>query len=446
MITWMQKHKKWLVITIWISTIAFVGAGFVGWGSYDYNKPTGSVATVGTKEIKIKNLQLEYSNLYNQYQEMFGDEFNKELAEKLNLEKLAYNNLVQKFLLLNLAEDFGISATDEQIAKELVTIPSFLTDGKFDKKAYIQVLKQNRTNPTEFEAQIKKDLTIQKLRTVFASSTNKESIDKLHKVFFASDKVSINIIKNNDISINPTEKDLKAFWEINKNNYKSIIQYKINIEKIALGEDAKKSKNTALKKYLSLKKDKSKFTNTQIIDASTAYLQKEDLDKITSSKIGTILKPIKTKENYIVVQLIEIIEPQVLSYNKVKNSLKSDYVQNQRKEILITKRDKLLTNFKGTDLGYIAKDKIISIDGLTLDESTELVKNIFTSTSVVNYFDMADRTVVYKIFDTKLATYDETKNKDLEDGIKKLKDQTILSSVIEKLYNKYSVVSHMQVK
>ncbi len=32
MITWMQRHKKWLVITIWISTIAFVGAGFVGWG------------------------------------------------------------------------------------------------------------------------------------------------------------------------------------------------------------------------------------------------------------------------------------------------------------------------------------------------------------------------------------------------------------------------------
>ena len=33
MITWMQRHKRWLVITIWISTIAFVGAGFVGWGS-----------------------------------------------------------------------------------------------------------------------------------------------------------------------------------------------------------------------------------------------------------------------------------------------------------------------------------------------------------------------------------------------------------------------------
>ena len=33
MITWMQRHKKWLVITIWISTSACVGAGCGGWGS-----------------------------------------------------------------------------------------------------------------------------------------------------------------------------------------------------------------------------------------------------------------------------------------------------------------------------------------------------------------------------------------------------------------------------
>ncbi len=51
MITWMQKHKKWLIVTIWISTIAFVGAGFVGWGSYDYGKSDSAVAIVGKKRF-----------------------------------------------------------------------------------------------------------------------------------------------------------------------------------------------------------------------------------------------------------------------------------------------------------------------------------------------------------------------------------------------------------
>ena len=60
MITWMQRHKKWLVITIWISTIAFVGAGFVGWGSYDYGKQSGAVAVVGDREISVEEFQQEY--------------------------------------------------------------------------------------------------------------------------------------------------------------------------------------------------------------------------------------------------------------------------------------------------------------------------------------------------------------------------------------------------
>ena len=73
MITWMQRHKKWLVITIWISTIAFVGAGFVGWGSYKYGSSSGAVALVGNKKIKISDLQDEYNILYAKYQDALGD-------------------------------------------------------------------------------------------------------------------------------------------------------------------------------------------------------------------------------------------------------------------------------------------------------------------------------------------------------------------------------------
>ena len=85
MITWMQRHKKWLVITIWISTIAFVGAGFVGWGSYDYGKQGAVVAVVGDREVSVEEYQQEYSKIYEQYAKMFGPMFSKELAEQLKL-------------------------------------------------------------------------------------------------------------------------------------------------------------------------------------------------------------------------------------------------------------------------------------------------------------------------------------------------------------------------
>jgi len=67
MITWMQKHRKWLVVTMWISVISFVGAGAVGWGSYDFGKSGGAIAKVGEYEITQKELQSQYNKYYNYY-------------------------------------------------------------------------------------------------------------------------------------------------------------------------------------------------------------------------------------------------------------------------------------------------------------------------------------------------------------------------------------------
>ncbi|XPV54069.1 MAG: SurA N-terminal domain-containing protein [Halarcobacter ebronensis] len=138
----MQRHKKWLVITIWISTIAFVGAGFVGWGSYDYGSKGGAVAVVGDREVTVEEYQREYSSLYDQYARMFGNQFNQEMADKLKLKDAAYKLIIQKNLILSFADELGLDVTNEEIAKQLVLIPAFLKDGKFDKDTYIKVLQQ----------------------------------------------------------------------------------------------------------------------------------------------------------------------------------------------------------------------------------------------------------------------------------------------------------------
>ena len=78
MITWMQKHKKYLVVTIWVSTIAFVGAGFVGWGAYDMNTSRAkSVAKVGSRDISISQFQQKYSTIYVWLTDIFRRAFKR---------------------------------------------------------------------------------------------------------------------------------------------------------------------------------------------------------------------------------------------------------------------------------------------------------------------------------------------------------------------------------
>ena len=95
MITWMQRHKKYLVVTIWISTIAFVGAGFVGWGAYDLNKDrAASVAKVGHRSISVQEFQSAYANHFAMYNNLLGGKLTQEQAEQMGLDKMVMNTLV----------------------------------------------------------------------------------------------------------------------------------------------------------------------------------------------------------------------------------------------------------------------------------------------------------------------------------------------------------------
>ena len=81
MISWMQKHNKYLVWTIWIATIAFIGAGFVGWGSYSFGTKAGNVAKIGDIEIPQTKLNRVYSNIYSQYNEAMQGQLDDKKAE-----------------------------------------------------------------------------------------------------------------------------------------------------------------------------------------------------------------------------------------------------------------------------------------------------------------------------------------------------------------------------
>ena len=209
MITWMQRHKRWLVITIWISTIAFVGAGFVGWGSYEYGKQGGVVAVVGDREVSVEEYNLEYSNLYEQYSKMFGAMFSKELAEQLKLKDVAYRQVLQKNLILSYADSLGLDITNEDIAKELVKYNAFLKDGKFDKETYVKILAQNRMTPKIFEESLKRNLLLQKVQMFFDLNPSSVEIENLSKLLFIEDDISIKILNSNDVKVDIKEDELK---------------------------------------------------------------------------------------------------------------------------------------------------------------------------------------------------------------------------------------------
>jgi len=446
MISSMQRNKKWLLPTIWISTIAFVGAGFVGWGSYNPSTSSSSLATVGNKEVSVKALQDEYSNLYSQYAQALGKQFNKEFADKLKLDDIAYRNIIQKYLLLNLSEDLGFVATDEEVLKELLNIKVFQKDGKFDSDLYKSILKQNRTTPSEFEEKVRIDLQLQKLQDIYAADVNQNTLKMINELFFSTDRVSINIINHDDIKVTVSDDELLKYYENNKNNYLSDTMYKLNIEIVAINGDEKASKKTALRKYLKLKKGTEQFTTNKTISKADLNLNKEQEDILFSSAVDTVVKPMKINNDFVIYQIKEVIKPQPLAYDQVAAKIKEDLINSKKQALLKEKVNTLIGNFKGIDIGYLNKEEINKIDGLDPKDVVSLIKTVSSSTSKIDSVSLDNKTVVFNITDTKLAKYDKTKDKYIEDTIKQIKNNEIMDSILKNLESKYEVISNYKVK
>ncbi len=417
MITWMQRHKKWLVITIWISTIAFVGAGFVGWGSYDYGKQGGVVAVVGDREISVEEYQQEYSNLYEQYSKMFGTMFSKELAEQLKLKDIAYKQVLQKNLILSYADSLGLDVTNEDIAKELVKYNVFLKDGKFDKETYVKVLTQNRTTPKIFEDSLKRGLLLQKVQAFFELNPNSVEVENLNKLLFVEDDITIKILNSKDVKVDLNKDELRKYWEENKNSYLSEVSYDLEIkelpllssnskqedikaqyekfrvdykysdgkiksiedaqEQIVKDLDEKYTKTEALKVYLKIKKDEEKFeAKTNYLESSLPF-SNENNAKILESKEGEIIKPFFDNNKYFIVKLNKKNLSQPLSFEQAISSVTQDYEKIAKDKKLEELANVQLKDFKGTDILGVTRESINKVNGLAQEETSKFLNQLF---------------------------------------------------------------------
>ena len=179
MITWMQRHKKWLVVTIWISVIAFVGAGFVGWGDYDFNmNRSSSVAKVADEKISIMELNQRYSQVFSYYNEISNGTLTEQRAKESGLDSLALQSLIEDKLLISFAKRLGLSVSEDEILRVLINDKQFLdTNGLFDKNIYYAILAQNDIKPTQYESIIYDEILLDKLSLLFAMPLKQEELE-----------------------------------------------------------------------------------------------------------------------------------------------------------------------------------------------------------------------------------------------------------------------------
>lgn len=478
MITWMQKKKKYLVVTIWISTIAFVGAGFVGWGAYDFNSERSkSVAKVGHRNISIEEFQHRYSNFYNYYNNMFDGKFTKEQAEQMGLDNLALQNLIQENLFLNYADDLGLRVSEKDVAQSILKDKNFQKDGAFNRALYEDTLSSNGIKPAQFEETLKKTILIQKLFNVLNLPSSKDDISMLGASFFMQDRVAINVI-NADENIVINEDELKKTWEDNKNSFQTeksynlkslyipnvntdlndsqliafydqnrgnyrdnsdkILEYNEVKDRVKQDYNMKETRKIALEKYVEFKKDTNIANENLIVKESNATFPVVELENV---KTGDILKPFEYNNGYLLVKVENVNLPEPKTYEQARKDALEIYTANKTKQILENKAKKSLENFSGKDIGFIGRDSKKSFDNLTESEFRIFASQLFEQTNKKGFVILDKKAIVYEILEQKLLNNDKlVEYKDmLTQSSNDLINNELNTDIVNSLFKRYKI-------
>lgn len=454
MITWMQKHKKWLIITIWISAIAFIGAGGFGWGDYTFGSSANSLAKVGKIHISIDEFNRLYSDEFNRINQMLGGKLDEEQAKAFGLKSSVAQRLILRAKILNFADELNLSVSDKEVGDMIVNVAlqnNIHTDdkGNFDLDLYKKNISQRLGMPiSEFEEQVRGDILSQKVASLIGLDKNDFAIYPLEKRTFASldsmqDEIELLKISTQDLKIDTSDSVIKPFWEQNKNLWNMPIAFDIEysfIENVkqeadkeeitqqydefkseyldANGElmslesafnrvqnDVKKNKaqTQANREFVALRDGKNKGIQASFNEFSKylnlPFLQGQELEStlivsdLKTTSVGNTIRPIELQNGFIVIKLLNKSESSPKTYEDAKQEAIAEYTKQAKKDKLKELADSAIASgFNGKYIGFVDLHNVNKKNLLDLDKEQEsaLLKEIFTAKNTSGYVLLSD--------------------------------------------------------
>ena len=480
MIEWMQTHRRWLVITIWIATIAFIGAGFVGWGQFKLGQKSSVIAEVKDTPVTIKDVQNTYQNIYQFYNKQMGGKLDEATAKKMGLQNIALQQAVQDAILRQYAKDLGLCVTADDIAKKILEVFG-------SKQKYQFYLRNMGMKPKDFEENLKKQILVSKLFKVLNIKPSKTLLLSTASALFNADNVEFKILKKENVKVSLSQNEIKKFWETHKNQFLTNKKYKIALVKIPLKTNAsikelqnfyKKNKlnyknvkgeilsfKDALNKvktdyaaenlkkkaifaYKKLKANKDNFKIITIEDVNNYF----PADKMNTLIKNGIVKPFIYKDSYVSAKLLEEINPKPLVFKKAKALVMEELLNIKEDKALKTLSKKEYKTFKGKETGFITKYDINKLKNLKPNIAAQFLQQLFISQNSNHYILLPVNnpkiSILYRIKEQKLLdTKEYQKSKKLIfANVKSTLGEELIQNLLTNLEQTYKIKQYIKMK
>jgi peptidyl-prolyl cis-trans isomerase D len=167
----MRQHRNWLKWSLGLVCLAFVifyipdlmgtprGVGVDAAGE--------TIAKVEGDEITATEFRRVYQAQLQAYRSAYGGQMSEQLLKQLGIDRQILQQIVDERAALAEAHRVGIEVSDAEVRQRILSIPAFQENGAFiGEQRYQQLLRMQRPpmSAGEFEANLRRQLTIEKLR------------------------------------------------------------------------------------------------------------------------------------------------------------------------------------------------------------------------------------------------------------------------------------------
>lgn len=206
-----------------------LGLLIIGLGGWFTGSPGGARTTriglVDGLEIPVQSYAAALRNRMNALSQQTGSPITMEQAQALGLDRMVLAELVSQRVLDAETYRLGLSVGDARVAEAVRALPAFQgLDGQFDRALYREQLRRNSLTETEFETALREDSARAILQAALIGGVPEPLVYPETLAAWSGERRSVTWAEIGPEMVaealpEPTEEDLRAFWEAHPDRF-----------------------------------------------------------------------------------------------------------------------------------------------------------------------------------------------------------------------------------
>jgi peptidyl-prolyl cis-trans isomerase D len=304
----MRRHMSWLKWSLGLVCLAFIIFYIPDFlrSSVTDAAAGETIARVEGREITASEFRRTYQAQLQAYRSAYGGQMSEQLLKQLGVEQQILQQMVDERAALAEAARLGISASDEEVRRRILSFPAFQENGAFiGEQRYVQLLRMQRPpmTPSDFEDGIRKQLTIEKLRSSLTEWLSVADNDLEQEYRRRNDKVKLAVVTLTADSfrgqVAVTDADVASYFDAHQDEFK--IPEKRKIRYLLVDIDALRTKVVVPSADIERAYNNSieQYSTPEQVRASHILLKTEGKDDATvKAKAEALLKQAKAGADF----------------------------------------------------------------------------------------------------------------------------------------------------